>query len=119
MADQTGRTFKTIEEWTRRVLEELATSNANQEALVKEINSFKEATNKKLDTLTYMITGNGDPSKGILFRLTQVEQSQQSVDKIIQEDKDRRTWMFRTSLAACFTAIASLIVAVGKYFISN
>lgn len=31
--------------------------------------------NKKLDTITEILTGNGDPQKGVILRLDRVEQS--------------------------------------------
>lgn len=119
MSEQNPRGSKGWEEWTRRVLDELANLNASQECIAKEIEAFKKDANKKLDDMSHILVGNGDPSKGVTFRLTMVEDNQTKFDEFIKKDEDRRTWLFRTAIAACLTAVVSLIVAVGKYFITN
>jgi len=47
-----------------------------------------------------IISGNGDPSKGMIVRLDRLEQAD-----------SRRSWLTRTAVATSLAALASVIVA--------
>ncbi len=115
-------------DWANEVLGKLDRLGFQYDSLQREIEKrftdqsrtsaeTKEELCKKLDTVNVILTGNGDPSKGLVVRMTMLEANVGDVEEKVEKDADRRTWAFRMVVGAGFTAVLSLIVAVGKFFV--
>jgi hypothetical protein len=121
----TDRNDKIFIEWSHKVLEELTTLNARFESLDDKYNilrsGFEERiahVDKKIERLNSMLTGNDDPSKGILVRMDRLEQKNVEdlllrVDRL-EQSESRRTWLLRATVVACLGAIGATIASYFK-----
>lgn len=116
-----------LEEWSKEVLTQLINLNNKCDNLTKENENIREDVrvmndnfNKKMDVLNTILSGNGDPSKGLILRVALLEEAKNGFDEYIEEEKDTRKWITRSTVAACLTAVGSLAVTLFKLlFIKN
>ena len=105
---------KTWTDWSHHVLEELIRLNTNfdniNEKMGKNYNDLKESIEKnqkemqeQVDKLEKMLTGNGEPSKGLIVR----------VDRLAEKD-EKNQWLSKATISAFISAIVS--AAIGAVF---
>jgi hypothetical protein len=105
----TDRNDKIFIEWSHKVLDNILRSG------------FEERiahVDKKIERLNSMLTGNDDPSKGILVRMDRLEQKNVEdlllrVDRL-EQSESRRTWLLRATVVACLGAIGATIASYFK-----
>ena len=72
-------------------------SEVKENLIAKSSNATKlDDINSQLREITHLLTGNGNPDKGIIVRLDRLEQNE-----------SRRVWLLRTAIAASIAAIAT------------
>ncbi len=95
---------KNFSDWSHHVLEELVKLNSKYEALCDNYDTLSE----KYDVLNKLLTGNGDPEKGLLIR----------VDRLEQEHKRKEVWI-KAAIGASVTAIFGFLGMLFKMLMSN
>jgi hypothetical protein len=101
---------KTWNEWSMKVLEELTTLTNRTEQLGKDIDNKYELLRsgldqriihmvKKMDSINELLTGNGNPERGLIIRVDRLEQNE-----------SRRVWVLRATVTACVGAIVATII---------
>jgi hypothetical protein len=102
------------QEWTTGVLEQLLDLNARYESLSREIAAKYESLNEeldeknellntKIDRIGQIVTGDADPSKGLVIRVDRLEQNE-----------SRRAWWVKSTIAAAIGAIVTAVFALFK-----
>jgi ABC-type transporter Mla subunit MlaD len=114
------------EDWSQEVLKQLMALNNKTENLTKEqadlrddLKQLNESFSKKTEVLNTILSGNGDPSKGLILRVALLEEAKKNFDEYIEEEKETRKWITRSTIAACLTAIGSLGVTIVKLILSK
>jgi chaperonin cofactor prefoldin len=109
-------------DWSHKVLEELTTLNdklqsmqEKQRDMSENVDDLFQRTDKKLEKLNEILSGNGDPQKGLLIRVDRLEQKDVEdldvrVDRL-EQSESRRIWMMRATIVACLGAIGATIAS--------
>lgn len=92
------KTDKTFNDWSMRVLEELVALNAKTENLAQELDDKYTLLQNGIEKINETLSGNGDPSKGLIVRVDRLEQNE-----------GRRTWLLRATIVASLGAILATL----------
>lgn len=109
----------------RQILDALNRANEVQESLLKEvgdkydllqarINERFAQMDEKLERLNVILTGNGDPSKGLVVRVDRlehdnIEDGEVRVDRL-EQSESRRNWLVGTTLTAVIGVVVAEVV---------
>ena len=100
---------------------------------VKIVESL-ERLDKKLDKLNTLVSGNGEPQKGLIVRVDRLEQMKRPCDihgkkfvdfedriskleenvNLMLADRENRKWVYRTLWGAAFTLLVTAITWFAK-----
>ena len=72
-----------------KIMDEIIKLNTKADHLTNQIDNIKD----DLTTVKHLLTGNGNPSSGVIVRLDRVEQ-----------DHKKTSWLVKTALGAALTA---------------
>lgn len=96
-------TDRHFQDWSNHVLEELVKLNSKYESIREDYHDLSE----RFDVLNKIISGNGDPTTGLILKL----------DRLDQESKRRSSWTkaaIGASVTAIFGFVGMLIKSVMK-----
>lgn len=120
LTNNTGR----FESWSQEMLLQLQSLNNKFDNLTKDneniknsIHELKTSLEAKIENLNIIISGNGNPEKGLIVRTTLLEQSNKEFYEFIDESKDNKKWITRSTIGTALTAICSLAVVLFKTFV--
>jgi chaperonin cofactor prefoldin len=126
------------EEWSNEVLTQLINLNNKCENLSKDNNNLEQKivrlenlvskeiddTNTLLGNTNELVSGNGDPAKGLVLRVAVLEKDKTDTDKkldelkdSLKEEKEDKKKIFIAVLALLITSIISLCVFLFKFFV--
>ena len=105
-----------------QILTELGKLNAKLEGiddkyelLRASINDTSTHIQKKIESINQTLMGNGDPSTGLVVRLTLLERAQESTAKKLDAENEARTWQKRATVGAFLSGVSALAVVLVKW----
>ena len=115
---------KNWEQWSRYVLDELLNLNnsvknleENDDLIGKELEKISD----KITALEKIVKGNGEPEKGLSYRLLNLEKDNNLLsskfEKYVTEQEEKFTWYFRLLIGAGASGIGSIVFAIIHYLI--
>jgi hypothetical protein len=106
-------------EWSSKVFHEVQSLNNNLVNLTNKYESLQRSmdeSNKRMQVINDLLTGNGTPERGLVVRVDRLEQAELEqlpirVDRL-EQSESRRTWLSRTSIIASLGSVSLIIAAI-------